>query len=307
MRTLLSLLFLLLFQSAQAATPILDKGIAGVSSKDSIQDSLAKLNSSCESVNEVEVEPPSFPLAATGELHLICKEFDFGAVTVEKLAVTFADQRLVMLYAEGNATEAFLEFASEPLREYLHFTASFGDLLVADRSADQVWVMSADVAHPNLFQWRNPYIDNPNTAEYESSAAKPEILGFSKTLQQLLPEFEEQCAFTHLGTYDVWLLNRPELQQQIDCFGFEYAGFPRKIEAVFGDGILEQAWILTGKGEESRVREALVAEFGDPTFVNDKWEVFHNKQVMLRKDKPEVLMLSAKLAELYFDKEISDK
>ena len=75
---------------------------------------------------------------------------------------------------------------------------------------------------------------------------------------------------------------------------------------MFGDGILEQAWILTGKGEEDRVRKALVAEYGPPTFVNDTWEVFHDKRVMLRKDKPEVLMLSVKLAPLFFDAEVSD-
>ena len=98
-----------------------------------------------------------------------------------------------------------------------------------------------------------------------------------------------------LSSYDVWLLSQPELQQQLDCFGLEFAGFPRKVEAVFGDGILEQAWILTGKGEENRVRKALVAEYGNPIFVNDKWEVLHENQVMLRKDKPEVLMLSTKL------------
>ena len=268
---------------------------------------MAKLDSRCESITEVVVDPPSFPLAASREIHLICSDFVVGTVTVRSLALTFADQRLVMLYAEGNAAEVFLGFASEPLRQYLDFTASFGDLLVVDRSSDQVWVMSAEAAHPNMFQWRNPYIDSPKSASYEQSAQVPEILEFSKTLEQLLPAFEEQCAFTHMGTYDVWLLNQPELQQQIDCFGFEYAGFPRKIEAVFGDGILEQAWILTGKGEESRVREALIAEFGDPTFVSDKWEVFHNKQVMLRKDKPEVLMLSVKLAELFFDKEVDDR
>jgi hypothetical protein len=32
--------------------------------------------------------------------------------------------------------------------------------------------------------------------------------------------------------------------------------------------------------------------------------VFHGKQVMLRKDKPEVLMLSEKLADLFYDDEI---
>lgn len=45
-------------------------------------------------------------------------------------------------------------------------------------------------------------------------------------------------------------------------YGYDYAGFLRKIEAVFGDGILQVVWILTGKGEEDRLRQSLVKEFG---------------------------------------------
>ena len=89
------------------------------------------------------------------------------------------------------------------------------------------------------------------------------------------------------------------MQQQLDCFGFEYAGFPRKIEAVFGDGILEQVWILTGKPEEDRIRQALTEAYGAPSFVDENWEVFDDGRVMLRKDKPEVLMVSDRLAPLY--------
>lgn len=43
----------------------------------------------------------------------------------------------------------------------------------------------------------------------------------------------------------VWLPHAPTTQDQVNCFGYYYAGFPRTIEAVFGDGTLELAWILT--------------------------------------------------------------
>ena len=89
------------------------------------------------------------------------------------------------------------------------------------------------------------------------------------------------------------------MQHQLDCYGYEFAGFPRKIEAVFGDGVLQQAWILTGKGEEERVRRALVEAWGEATYIDDDWEIFGDGTVMLRKDKPEVLMLSPGLAPLY--------
>lgn len=304
MRTTIFLMSLLWLQAALATTPILERGVAGLSSDDSIQSSQAKLESRCEEVLEVTIQPPSFPLAKDREVHLICRNFNLDMETVGAIALTFADEKLVMIYARGNAVDPFLGLASGPWQDYLQFSASFKELLVVDRASDQAWIMSAESAHPNLFMWANPYIDDSKRVEYVASAKTPKILGFGKSLDDLQPLYEAQCDFSHLGTYKVWLLNQPEVQQQIDCFGFEFAGFPRKIEAVFGDGILEQSWILTGKGEEDRVRQALIAEYGEPTFVNEQWEVFHNKQVMLRKDKPEVLMLSEKLADLFYDEEI---
>lgn len=96
-----------------------------------------------------------------------------------------------------------------------------------------------------------------------------------------------------------WLPNKPASQVQINCVGYEYAGFPRRIEAVFGDDVLEVVWILTGKNEEGRVRRALVEEFGEAEIVNDVWEVFGDQRVALRKDKPEILMISEKMIPYY--------
>jgi hypothetical protein len=83
----------------------------------------------------------------------------------------------------------------------------------------------------------------------------------------------------------------PNAQLQINCFGVDYLGFPRKIEARFGNKKLNVVWILTAKAEEDRIRQALINQYGKPIFVNDDWEIFNNWQVALRKDKPEVLLM----------------
>ena len=181
----------------------------------------------------------------------------------------------------------------------MHFRVSWPDRMVIDPGADRAWLMSGEAAHPNLFQWPNPYAESTSRVTYDNAAARPGALRFGGRLESLRPLFERDCAFTDLNQYDVWLLTEPKVQQQLDCFGIEYAGFPRKIEAVFGDGILQQAWILTGAGEESRVRDALEVAFGKASYVDERWEVFDDGRVMLRKDKPEVLMLSDELAPLY--------
>ena len=58
-------------------------------------------------------------------------------------------------------------------------------------------------------------------------------------------------------------------------------------------------WILTAKAEEQRVRQQLRAAYGEPVFVSDDWEAYQNWEVFLRKDKPEVLFLTAALGQHY--------
>jgi hypothetical protein len=81
----------------------------------------------------------------------------------------------------------------------------------------------------------------------------------------------------------------------MNAYGFEYLGVPRKIEAVFADDKLTIVWILTGKGEEDRIRTALTESYGHPVFVSDTIEAFNNWSVALRKDKPEVLAIAPEL------------
>ena len=106
-RTTIFFTSMLWLQCGLAMTPILESGIAGLSSRDSLQDSLAKLESRCEEIREVAVEPPTFPLAENKEIHLICRNFSVGAESVGSLALTYADDKLVMLSAR--LAKLFLE------------------------------------------------------------------------------------------------------------------------------------------------------------------------------------------------------
>lgn len=125
-------------ETQRKATPLLEAGIAGLSSAYTFQESLRKLESRCEDIRNVAVVPPSFPLAKNTENHLICHGFSIGSERVESLALTFADDRLVMIFAEGHAAEVFLDFATTPLQQYIQFAVSLNDLLIADRDKDQV-------------------------------------------------------------------------------------------------------------------------------------------------------------------------
>ncbi|MFT6334115.1 MAG: hypothetical protein ACJATI_000847 [Halioglobus sp.] len=112
------------------------------------------------------------------------------------------------------------------------------------------------------------------------------------SFDELMPLLEANSNFTSTEKLDG---TDPNAQFQINCFGFDYLGSSRTFEARFGINILDVVWILTGKGEEDRIRKALTNQYGEPIFVNEEWEVFNNWQVGLRKDKPEVLLIEKKI------------
>ena len=181
---------------------------------------------------------------------------------------------------------------------YAGYSAYWKDYLVAKADEDKVWILTPEAAHPNLFSWDNPYLpsNGGSPKSYSPSAKVPQFIKMGASLDSLQPLLEKASKFTYTMELDG---SDPNAQLQMDCFGIEYAGFPRKFEARFGDNKLNVIWILTGKGEEDRIRQKLIASYGPVIFKNEAWEVFDNWQVLLRKDKPEVLLLTPELGEFY--------
>lgn len=268
---------------------------------DSVTDVQARLATHCDQVRLVDVPQPSLPLAERTEHHVVCSGFRSGVGKVEAIAFAFADDQLALAEARGGAVAAFGAADGEDAVSYLHYRVSGSERFSVPRD-DTVWFVSEPALHPNLFTWASPHLSSVGALAhaYNPSAAIPGVLAFGGELDALLAGFEEGCGFLAVEAIDnVWLPHGPASQTQVNCFGLEYAGFPRKVEAVFGDGMLEVAWILTGKPEEARVRDALVAEFGAPGLVSETWEVFADGRVALRKDKPEVLMISERMVPYY--------
>ena len=62
---------------------------------------------------------------------------------------------------------------------------------------------------------------------------------------------------------------------------------------MFADGRLALAWILTGVGDEARLRELLTAQYGEAAAaVPPGLEFFPGERIALRTDKPEILVAS---------------
>ena len=277
--------------------------IGGLTWGDNHQTVLKSLEKLCLEVRNVDVNSPVFPLARNREQHVLCYGLVLPGGTVEATAFVVADDKLTLIEARGGAVAAMTGTRTDTPSDYLGRKVFDRGELVVDERNDVIWLSSKQALHVNLFTWSNPYL--ATAPAYEQSAAPPVFFAFGKNYEELKPQFEQACPLFNIQPIkEPSLPSKPASQVQINCFGYQYAGFPRKIEAVFGDGVLELVWILTGKDEEERVRDALVETFGAAEFVGKTWEVFAGQTVALRKDKPEILMISEKLIP-FFEKQLT--
>ena len=270
----------------------------GIQLNESIATAKDKLEPYAQQMKHVKIDAPSFPLSQDREDHIICLNYESENGKIAEAVFTFADDKLVYIEAHGNAIATLTGKRTDTARTYMDYAAYWKDYIITKPSNDRVWILTKEAAHPNLFAWSNPLLPSNGgvTKTYLASGSIPEFVQMGADLEHLKPGLEKASKFTHSMKLDG---SDPNAQLQIDCFGIEYAGFPRKFEARFGDGKLNAVWILTGSGEEDRIRQKLIAEYGKAIYKNEAWEVFHNWQVMLRKDKPEVLLVTEELGKFY--------
>jgi hypothetical protein len=238
--------------------------------------------------NKITVDKPTFPLASNQETHLIYSNIKTANGTINKVAFTFSDNKLSYIQANGNIYKTFVEKRKDTARAYMDYEVYVKDKLFIKEKEDVAWILTSEGMHTGLFAWRNPYLNENYSVKLNTGTNIPEFIEMGGALEVLKPILELNSEFTYIEKLDD---SDPNAQLQINCFGVDYLGFPRKIEARFGNKKLNVVWILTAKAEEDRIRQALINQYGKPIFVNDDWEIFNNWQVALRKDKPEVLLM----------------
>lgn len=277
----------------------------------SLDEVRAAITSHADHVEVVPVTPPRHPLASQDETYLVCRDLRTASNDVVATAVyTFADDSLVVVEVETEGLSEGAPSEGDSVVSFPPFVVDVSTFTVTHLEDDHAWILSPEAAHAHAFLWSSP--DGSGTHDREggpdrmddgSAMALPSCLPLGASIDEVAPLLDAACVATmRRDISEVWLATEPEQQVQIDAYGVTYAGVPRKAEAVFGDGRLELVWILTGRGEEDRLRRMLTAAFGDPVYVDDDIEAFDGWRVALRKDKPEVLFLSERLIPHYRDR-----
>lgn len=270
----------------------------GIQLNESSETVIQKLKEISNTTNLITVKNSIFPLAKTTESHLVCTTVTTMFGTVNKAVFTFADDKLCYIEARGNVVQPFTAHRKDTARIYMDYDVYLKDKLFVAKKEDVVRIVTKEVMHTNLFTWSNPYMETNYKAEQNlnTTSKLPSFLKMGSALDELRPILEANSSFTSEEVLDGSDTNA---DFQLNCFGVDYLGFPRKAEARFGKGILNVVWILTAKGEEDRIRKSLILQYGEPIYVDDTWEVFNNWQVALRKDKPEVLLMEQQIGLAY--------
>ena len=255
-----------------------------------------ELDRDCDAVTRHEPARAGFPLAVQEEVHWVCDGARSGAS--ERAVFVVADG--VLAFATFAGGSASFEPESQGF-EMLGYRGWPEAGVVTHPESDTTWWLDADGLHANLFAWRHPLLDAEELSPWSSPTfTAPVEARLGEALEVLAPEIEAACAFTLTRELEPGLPTQPTTQTQIDCFGYPVAGFPRKIEFVFGDGRLELVWILTGRGEEDRLRASLEADHGPAEALIPGFEFFDDRRVALRTDKPELMMASDAVLDAYF-------
>jgi len=266
----------------------------GIHLEDSLEKVSQKIKEISATSNLISIDNPTFPLAKDKEDHLVCTKVSTKNGLIESVVFTFSDNKLTYIEARGNSYKTFVSTRKDTARTYMDYEVYLKDKLFLKRNKDIAWIITEEGMHANLFTWENPYLKSDSMTNVKSnhSSEIPVFLKMGSSVNNIKSILESNSDFISVEELDG---SDPNAQLQINCFGIDYLGFPRKIEARFGDDKLNVVWILTARGEEDRIRIALTNQYGKPIFINDDWEVFNNWQVALRKDKTEVLLMEEKI------------
>lgn len=254
------------------------------------------LSNQCSQTQSWVVDATRFPIATRWESHTWCAGFQLDADTVlDNTVFTFADGDLVMLEARGNA--AALRPDRDPDASVDGYDIFMAEGVTHRPGEDQAWLMSESAFRAFLMFWDNPVWRQEDPAPQSVEFHIPAQIVFGADIEAVHASLEGACQLLISRPIDqVWLRTAPQAQHQIDCFGYEMAGYPRKLEFVFGDGQLEQMWLMFGPADIPRLRTELTARYGETIHLDDQYEAFDGWRIALRKDIPEILMTSEAIA-----------
>ncbi|GAB5510058.1 MAG: hypothetical protein Rhims3KO_14590 [Hyphomicrobiales bacterium] len=260
-----------------------------------LQSSIDDLEGICARLDRLDGAQPRLPTTRAEETFLRCE------MSEGEIGLSYSDGFLALAQLQGpglvEAMTGDLQDADDLVR-YAGLDIYPGTALAVDRINGRAWLLSPAHLHTHLFLFEHPMLMQtaPSSTEGRSDQLLPrgldigaDLITAGTILSAHCPHYEER----HIEP--VTLPGGLSEQMQIDCFGLDVAGFPRKAEFVFGDGRLDLIWILTGNEEHARMRGHLTHLYGAPLEESDTYIIWPDGWA-LRIDVPEIMIASPDVA-----------
>ncbi|WP_019960787.1 hypothetical protein [Woodsholea maritima] len=267
------------------------QGVEGVVLGQSRADLERALTGQCAEREDIAIDPTNFPFARMSEHHIRCQAQD------REIMYTLCDDALVQVEVRGIIQDILP--ANNPDYVLDHLQIYFDPVLIHDTQTSRLLYLKELELATSLPFWSNPAWQGEPTHQ-SADWHLPDGLVWGASIAEIEASFADRCAVIDVQAIDeVWLMTQPSRQDQMNCYGFDLANYPRKIEFVFGDGALEQIWLLLGPGDVERARAAYTEIYGAPVFENEQYIGFDNLDVIIRKDKSELLLGSPRLRAIW--------
>jgi hypothetical protein len=125
------------------------------------------------------------------------------------------------------------------------------------------------------------------------SISKPVEFALGDSVSSIKEKLTNKC--TNIIEKDIIPITAPlakESQKQIDCFGFKYAGIPRKVELVFQDDQLDIVWILFPAEEREELISNFTSTYGEPSMTIEFGTIYLQANAAIRNQPSEVIFAS---------------
>ena len=257
------------------------------------------IDAACGTITRIEISDTRFPFASNSEVHLRCRRLTLANGSNAGDAVfTFADDSLIMIETRGEPSAMAPDTA--PAMSLSGYEVFMPQQILLNRGAGQTWILATPALASIAISWKNPAWTDDHPVAPSEPFTMPAQIRFGATLSEIETSLGGVCDLKLVHDIEeIWLHTAPAVQLQLDCYGVEIGGYPRGLEFVFGDGQLEQMWILFGPADIERLRATLTSRYGPADHVDDVYEAFDGWRIAIRKDKPEILMGSERLAEIW--------
>ncbi|RED17749.1 hypothetical protein [Parasphingopyxis lamellibrachiae] len=147
----------------------------------------------------------------------------------------------------------------------------------------------------SLFLWAMLGVSSAASAQ-SADVTIPDAIAFGASVDSMTERLAGLCSEAELRTIDPPVLpDVQNIQQQIDCQGFDYMGEPRLAEFVFRDDALQMVWILVDADDQERIVAAMREAYGEDGLTTSDVVAFREHRTAWRFEPPEVLFFSEEL------------